>query len=184
MPVSERTYERLALEDAEGQWELHKGRLREKPGMGAEHTDLTFYLAHLLQPQLDRGTFKLKTNGTRVRRASAPGSVFIPDVVIVPVEMEVRFRGRPGTLEIYDQPLPLVVEIWSQSTDDYDINEKLPEYQLRGDEEIWRIHPFERAVTAWRRQPDGSYEPSFYQGGIIELRSLPGVTIDLDVLFE
>lgn len=182
MPVSERTYESLALEDAEGLWELHRGRLREKPGMGAEHTDLTFYLAHLLQLQLDRRVYKAKTNGTRLRRSS--GTVYIPDVVVVPVELERHLRGRPGTLEIYDEPFPLVVEIWSTSTADYDINEKFPEYQRRGDEEIWRVHPFERAVTVWRRQPDGTYEAAFYQGGTIEVGSLPGVSIDLDVLFE
>ncbi|MGH2534806.1 MAG: Uma2 family endonuclease [Thermomicrobiales bacterium] len=180
--MSERTYESLALEDAEGQWELHKGRLREKPAVGAEHTDISFHLAMLLQLQLDRRQYKLKVNGTRVRRSR--GSVYIPDVVIVPTEHERRLRGQPGTLEIYDDPLPLVVEIWSQSTGDYDVNEKLPEYQQRGDAEIWRVHPFERAVTVWWRQPDGTYQASFYQGGIIDLRSLPGVSINLDVLFE
>ncbi len=30
MPVSEQTYRVVALEDPEGQWELHRGRLREK----------------------------------------------------------------------------------------------------------------------------------------------------------
>ena len=61
-------------------------------------------------------------------------------------------------LEVYDQPLPLVVEVWSRSTGDYDVEEKLAVYQQRGDLEIWRIHPYERTLTAWRRLPDGSYE--------------------------
>jgi hypothetical protein len=33
MAVSQQTYERVALEDPDGRWELHGGRLREKPGM-------------------------------------------------------------------------------------------------------------------------------------------------------
>ena len=31
MPVTERTYRQVVLEDPEGQWELHRGRLREMP---------------------------------------------------------------------------------------------------------------------------------------------------------
>jgi Uma2 family endonuclease len=64
-------------------------------------------------------------------------------------------RGSPG-LEYYEQPLPLVVEVWSPSTGEYDIDSKLPEYQARGDKEIWRLHPYERTVRSWQRQPDGS----------------------------
>ena len=45
MPVTAATYERLALEDPEGQWELHRGRLREKPGMTFAHNQATILLA-------------------------------------------------------------------------------------------------------------------------------------------
>ena len=37
MPVSEETFERVALEDPEGRWELICGKLREKPAMTTEH---------------------------------------------------------------------------------------------------------------------------------------------------
>ena len=67
---------------------------------------------------------------------------------------------------------------------DYDVERKLPEYRARGDLEIWRIHPYDRTLTAWRRQPDGSYLESVYRGGIVPVGSVPGVTIDLDALFD
>jgi Uma2 family endonuclease len=54
-------------------------------------------------------------------------------------------------LEIYDEPLPLVAEVWSPSTGGYDVLAKLPEYRRRGDTEIWLLHPYERTLTAWRR---------------------------------
>jgi Uma2 family endonuclease len=53
--------------------------------------------------------------------------------------MAARLRG--DELELYVEPLPLVVEVWSPSTGQYDVDEKLPEYQRRGDLEIWRFHP-------------------------------------------
>ena len=75
-------------------------------------------------------------------------------------------------------------EIWSPSTGRYDIQTKLAEYQRRGDIEIWRIHPYERTLTAWRLQPDGSYSETVYRGGVIQPVALPGVTIDIDRLFD
>ena len=48
------------------------------------------------------------------------------------------------SLEVYEGPLPLVVEVWSASTGNYDVESKLLEYQRRGDLEIWRLHPYER----------------------------------------
>jgi Uma2 family endonuclease len=77
----------------------------------------------------------------------------------------------------------LVVEVWSPSTGGYDIDAKLPTYRARGDREIWRIHPYERTLTTWRRQPDGSYAETVHRGGTIEPIAVPGVTIDLDALF-
>jgi Uma2 family endonuclease len=79
--------------------------------------------------------------------------------------------------------MPLVVEIWSPSTGETDLRDKLAEYQQRCDLEIWYIHPYERTVTAWRRQPNGSYLESLYSGGAVEPASLPGVVIELESLF-
>ena len=77
-----------------------------------------------------------------------------------------------------------VVEVWSPSTGTFDVDTKLPEYQRRGDLEIWRIHPYDRILTAWRRQADGSYTESIYREGTIQPVALPGVVIDLDTLFD
>ena len=52
-----------------------------------------------------------------------------------------------------------------------------------GDLEIWLLHPYERTVTAWRRQPDGSYIETVFRGGVVQLHALPDVSVDLDSLF-
>ena len=86
-------------------------------------------------------------------------------------------------LEKYPEPLPLVVEVWSPSTGDYDVDEKLPEYQRRGDLEIWRLHPYERTLTRWIRQENGGYVTTVVTGGGVPLSAIPGASIDLDRLF-
>ena len=58
------------------------------------------------------------------------------------------------------------------------------EYRRRGDLEIWRIQPYERTITVWRRQPNGSYDEVTYTEGVLSPASLPGVTIDLSELFD
>lgn len=181
MPVSEETYRQLALEDDEGNWELHCGRLRQKPAMSVDHNRTMVWLAVDLANQVDRSEFDIRTNTGRVRHSG--GSYYIPDVFVVPMELVRPLRGQ-HSLEYYNQPLPLVVEVWSPSTGEYDVDTKIPEYRRRGDLEIWRIHPYERTLIAWRRQPDGSYTETLYTGGKIQPVALPGVTIDLDTLFD
>ena len=65
---------------------------------------------------------------------------------LVPMDYIRPHRGRRDELEVYDAPLPLVVEIWSPSTGEFDVTTKLLEYQRRGDLEIWRLHPYERTL--------------------------------------
>jgi len=174
-------YERLALAEPDRRWELHDGVLREKPAVTFGHSILASRLNRDLVLQLDPALHWTSLDFSRVRRPGA--TYFTPDLMVIPVELSDAFRDRWEDLAVYDEPLPLIVEVWSPSTGDYDLGKKIPVYQARGDEEIWRIHPGERIVTVWRRQPDGSYLESTHHGGRVEIASLPGVTIDLDVLF-
>jgi Uma2 family endonuclease len=179
--LTEAEYEQIVWSDPDRQWELVEGRLREKPGMTWEHNDLVMWLGHLLLRQLNPDQFRVFAEG-RVRRPTA--TIYMPDVIVVPTPHGDEFRGQPGKLAILSRPLPLVVEIWSRSTGDYDVDAKLPEYQRRGDLEIWRIHPYERTLTAWRRQPDDSYDQTIYHEGIVNPVALPNVAIDLAEIFR
>jgi Uma2 family endonuclease len=181
IPVNEDAYLRIALDDPDTRWELHDGLLVEKPGMSFQHHDVSFYLGHQLAQQLDRSQYRVRVNGGRLSRSGS--TFFVPDVMVIPTAILGPEIDRPDVLETYDVPLPFVGEVWSPSTGRYDVNTKIPTYQLRGDLEIWRIQPFERSVTIWRRQPDGSYEEARFTGGMIQLHALPAVVIDLDALF-
>jgi len=180
MPVSEQAYLRRAMQDPDGQWELHRGAMRHKPATSFEHNDVMMDLGYRLRTQLDPERYRVRANAGRVRRS--PQNYYIPDVFVIPIELTASQRGT-HQLEAYTDPLPLVVEVWSPSTGNYDVEVKLQEYQRRGDLEIRRIHPYERTLTAWRRQPDGSYTETLYRDGRVPCASLPTVTIDLPALF-
>jgi Uma2 family endonuclease len=179
--ISGEAYERLALAEPDRKWELRDGHLREKPAMTSAHNWLAEKLGYMLMSQLDWSIFQVRTDKGRVRRPGATN--YIPDVFVVPTSLVTPLLDLQDVLEVYDQPLPLVVEVWSRSTGDYDVEEKLAVYQQRGDLEIWRIHPYERTLTAWRRLPDGSYDETIHHQGVVRPTALPGVEIDLAALF-
>ena len=174
-------YWTLATEDPDGRWELWDGDPREKPGMSWEHGDAIAELARVVGNQIDRARFRVRVDGPRLLWRGR--TAFLPDVAVVPLEAGIDQRGKPGFLERYAIAVPLVVEVWSASTGGYDLDVKITAYKARGDAEIWRLHPYDRTLTRWVRQPDGAYAELVHTGGVIELAALPGVAIDLDELF-
>ena len=180
MGVSIETFRKVALEDDEGVWEYHCGRLVRKPPMTMEHNYQAAELARQLNMQLDPDAFRVSQNAGHLETG---GHYMVPDVSVIPAAYQDRLAGS-HVLEEYADPLPFVAEVWSRSTGDYDVEVKLPDYRLRGDLEIWRVHPYEKTVIAWRRQADGSYTESRYESGTVAIGSLQGVTIDLAQLFR
>jgi Uma2 family endonuclease len=179
--VSEATYRRLALGDPQGMLELHHGQLRERPWMSVAHGRAMQRLLERLFKQLDSNAYVLRTQHARLRVSA--DTYYVPDIAVIPAATEEALYANPRSLDAYPGPLPLVVEIWSPSTGDFDIKEKLPGYQHRGDREIWYLHPYKRTLTVWRRQPDGTYVEMTCRDGIIRSAELPCVAIDLAALF-
>jgi hypothetical protein len=68
MPVSERTFQQLALAEPK-RWELVCGNLRRKPGMTFEHNHVTDELFFRLRQQLDPSQFHVRDSMGR----SQPG---------------------------------------------------------------------------------------------------------------
>jgi Uma2 family endonuclease len=183
MPITLQTYESLALEDADNQWELRDGRPLRKPDMTAAHNEIMMQFGYQLIDRLDRNEYRVRINASRVRFADHE-TYFVPDVMVVPTSAFLRQLENHGGLELYDMPLPFIVEIWSPSTGEYDVEKKLPRYQERGDREIWRIHPYERSMTRWIRQSVGEYMRQEHRHGPVLLSSLPNLEIDFEALFD
>jgi len=179
--MSERAYLDLAANDPNALWELWDGEPREKPGMSVEHSRSMIELVFVLRLQIDTVVWEVRVEAPRVRWTER--NAFIPDVAIVRRALADEQANQPGRLEVYNVPLPLVVEIWSRSTGEYDVAVKLAAYKARGDAEIWRLHPYERTLTRWVRQANGTYAEETFTGGRVELVGLPGVVVDLDALF-
>jgi Uma2 family endonuclease len=146
------------------------------------HESIAWRLGFRLQEQPDFAAFEVRVDAGRVRRSEQ--RYYIPDVIVIPKEMARRLFADPNTVVLPPDPLPFVAEVWSPSTGRDELREKLPAYRQRGDAEIWFVHPRDRTVRIWRRQPDGSYAESRLRGGTVQLAALPGVTIDLDELLQ
>jgi Uma2 family endonuclease len=180
--ASEQEYLELALNAEDRFWELWDGVLVEKPWMSMRHNRVVAYLGAALINQLDPRDYVVSINGDRTRLSSR--SYYIPDVIVIPAAYQDQPGVDPWGIGAYTEPLPLVVEVWSPSTGHYDLGTKLQGYRERGDEEIWYIHARQHTLTAWRKQPDGSYTEETYHGGVIPVHSLPGVAIDFDALLD
>lgn len=181
MPVTEATYRTLAEEDFESGWELVCGRLRRKPGMTLRHNTIQTELGYQLRAQLAPTEYAVSVNAARLRLPS--GDHFVPDVVVVPAAAREAKWDETG-VEAYPEPMPLVIEVWSPSTGDYDVTEKVHGYQQRGDLEIWLVDLRTRSVRVIRRQAEGTYTERNQPRGGIRVASLPGVTLDLDAAFR
>jgi Uma2 family endonuclease len=148
--------------------------------MTQEHNYIGAKLGRRLSLMLPESDWGVSVDAARIRVAS--GNTYNPDVAVISIPAMAALRGT-GHLETYDVPVPFVAEVWSPSTGGHDVEDKFPEYKARGDLEIWRIHPYERTITAWRRQPDGGYAEQLHTGGKVPIASLPNVTIDFEELF-
>lgn len=181
MLTMQSTIEELMLEHPKRKWELHRGRLREKPTVAEPHNVVISRLAEqITKSGLDSARFSLRVDMGKLKREES--TYYIPDLAIVPAVRSIR--GGSTRLEIFRDPLPFVAEVWSPSTGDYDVDEKLPEYRARGDLEIWRVHPYDFTITSWRRDADWTYLESVHDRGLLALHVLPEIVVDLDELFR
>ena len=181
MKLTEEQYLQRVMDDPEPRRELIDGEPACRPAMPSKHEDITAYLGVYLGQQLDRAEYRVRIAGSRVRYSAT--NYFVPDVFVAPTAL-VLPQVDVIAPEAFREPLPLVVEIWSPSTGRRDLETKLRRYREQGHHEVWFIHPYERTLRAWRRRPDGSHEENVFHGGTVQPVALPGVTVDLDALFD
>lgn len=180
MTVSEAAYQRLVMQDRDHTWELVCGQLLRKPLMTMEHNYVPRRLARRFIFQLSEDAYVVSETA-KLRTPS--GSYRNPDLAVIPIEYVERFRLQPGSFEVFDDAVPFVLEVWSESTGDYDVSRKLSEYQERGDAELWYAHPYAHTLAIYRRRLDGSYDQWQHSGGPTDIPSLGGIVINVDELW-
>ena len=178
--VDEGTFLAMAASDPDAKWELWNGVPRARPAMSVEHNRAAVELTVMLHPQLDLDRWELRSQSGYVRWSER--NAFIPDLMVLPRSLGDAQYGS-GSVERYGDAMPLVVEIWSPSTGEYDRGVKLAAYKARGDAEVWLLHPVARYLQRWVRQPEGGYVETVHESGTLPLAALPGVSVDLDALF-
>lgn len=160
--MSEADYEAFVRTGAAGVWELHGGRLVQKPALSSVQREIVSRLARQLLAQLDAAEYEVRVNDCRVR--GPDGTIHVPDLLVVPGAHGESSAGRSG-VPILAKPVPFVVEVWRPADSGYDVDARISVYQQRGDLEIWLLHPLERSLTSWVRQADGTYTETIYQVG-------------------
>lgn len=141
MPLVE-IYMELALQDPGSLEFAPCVGIRRKPPMGRGHASANSALAIEIGVQLRGLPFQVVTKAPALQLVDGE-HYFMPDACVVPHELRGLRNIRPAGLWTIAEALPLVVEVWSPSTGHYDTGAKFAEYRARGDEEIWRIHPYE-----------------------------------------
>ena len=173
--ISEEEYDRLTTEDTK--YELVDGVLIMHSPASIPHERLFGFLYFLMQGFVqERGLGEVL--GSRATLHLATCRKVEPDLLFVSNANRHRLHRKEveGTAD-------LVVEILSQSTRDYDMDEKRRLYHEAGVGEIWFVDAERREVIVDRRQGDG-YEESRSSTGWLQPAAIPGFRIDLFWLWQ
>lgn len=106
-------------------------------------------------------------------------TVVQPDICVICDQKKIDERGCKGAPD-------LIVEIVSENSVKKDLHEKFDLYERSGVHEYWIVHPVDKTLIIYYLDKHGKYQPSrlFTSGDIVHSRSLPGLTLSLDVIFQ
>jgi Uma2 family endonuclease len=170
------TYEQYALleRDSPIRHEYLDGEIYALAGGTPEHAALAAAVIGLLRGQLPAGC-RAFTSDLRVR-IPASGLSTYPDAAVVCGRTE---RAAEDPLAVVNPVL--LVEVTSDSTEDYDRGEKLRHYQqIPALREVMIVFHRRPRVTVHRRDPDGSWRVTEAASGeTVELASVAaGIAVD------
>lgn len=149
--VSADDYLRLE-EEAEFRSEYVSGHVYCMTGGTDSHIQISFNLTRIISEKL-RGKCRAYQSEMKVRVDEAD-TFFYPDVTVVCGEQRF-YRGRRDVIE---NPI-LLVEVLSESTQEYDKNDKFFAYQkIDSFEEYLLVSQRKYAVQQYTRQPDGHWK--------------------------
>ncbi len=169
--VDEAEFEALADEDLKA--EYIDGVMIVHSPASVRHEERQIFLAALLKFYLDSHPPGRVLGGNALFHVGSRR--FAPDVMVV------RDVQRAGIKEVDGAP-DLAIEILSESTRYYDLNEKRMAYREMAIPEIWLVDLDQQVVLVERRSHD--YRPEIIHEGWVISEAVPGFRIRAEWLWQ
>jgi Uma2 family endonuclease len=161
----------LAYEDGSNvKHEFLNGEIYAMAGGTPEHAALAAAITTLIGAQLGEGPCRAFSSDLKVR-VLATGLVSYPDLTVICGAIEYDPQSRLVAVNP-----TLIVEVLSDSTEDWDRGEKLEHFkQIPSLRECLLVSHRTRQIDLWRRNPDGSWSHrTATAGDTVDLQSLGG----------
>ena len=152
--------------------ELLDGDIIAMPPIGDWHAASVDLFNNRLSPLLQGRAIVRVQGPTRLNNISEP----LPDVMLLRWREDFYRGGHPSPADVL-----LLIEV-SDTTIDYDRNDKLSAYARAGIREVWIVTRQDRRIEAYTEPTDGGYSNVRYAGrgeGIAPV-SFPDVTVAID----
>ena len=162
----------VGILDENDRVELLDGDIIAMPPIGDWHQSSVDRFNNLMLPML-RGRALMRVQGpTRLNNISEP----LPDVMLLRQREDFYRGGHPSPADVL-----LLIEV-SDTTVDYDRNDKLSAYARAGIREVWIVTRQEQRIEAYTDPTDGRYTTVRYagRGQSIAPDSFPDVVVEID----
>jgi Uma2 family endonuclease len=167
----------LALPDKPGKQEFLDGEIIDLPPAKRLHTDLAFAVAKLLDSTLD--ALHQRGIALNLDKACVETGYRLSQERCLQPDVSINHKDQPHG-DYYEGSPALAIEIVSESNTARHLEMKVRAYLDAGAVEVWLIYPEWHVVWVHRRGTDTAVRKQ----GSLTTELLPGVTIDLDRLFE
>jgi Uma2 family endonuclease len=170
----------LAYEDgANVKHEFLAGEIYAMAGGTPDHAALAAAVTTLIGTQLGDGPCRIFSSDLKVR-VQATGLVTYPDVTVICGAIE----HDPESRVVVVNPT-LVVEVTSDSTEEWDRGEKIEHYKrIPSLRECLLVSHRGRELELWSRRADGSWTHSTAQSGAVMALESIECSIDVDQLYR
>lgn len=176
--VSEEEFERLAEIDDETKVEWFDGVLIMHSPTIPRHDDIGTFLSSLLRVFVDARSLGRLFGAASVKTHLATCRRFAPDLMFIE-----QSKTHLVTEKEVDCAPDFVVEILSESTRDYDLEEKRLAYREATVREIWFVDFEQQRLIVDRRQPDGTYRDEVLTSGRVLSSEVTGFWIETSWLW-
>ncbi len=156
--------------------ELLDGEIRKMSPIGPRHVAFVTRLQRLLHKLLDEEVTIMVQNPIRLSNNSMPQ----PDLLLVQFREDDYEKALPVPADVY-----LLIEV-SETSGDYDREDKLPRYAEAGIPEVWIVDTISRTIEQYRSPVGDEYlsQKVFSAGQQIACSSLPNLAFDANIILR